>query len=76
MNRLLTTFLPSSLLCWLMLAGLGDGMSVAAQVTATLEIDKSRMLPRETFIARVKIVNFSGQTLVFGEDNDWLQFDS
>ena len=75
MNRPLTTFLPSSLLCWLMLAGLGDGMSVAAQVTATLEIDKSRMLPRETFIARVKIVNFSGQTLVFGEDNDWLQFE-
>ena len=45
-----------------------------AQVTATLEINKSQLLPRETFFVRLKIVNFSGQTLVFGEDNNWLQF--
>ena len=48
--------------------------SVQAQVTVTLELQKSRFLPRESMLAKLKIVNFSGQTLVFGEDNHWLQF--
>ena len=48
--------------------------SVQAQVTVTLELEKSRFLPRESMLAKIKIVNFSGQTLVFGEDDHWLQF--
>ena len=49
-------------------------VSVQAQVTVTLELEKSRFLPRESMLAKLKIVNFSGQTLVFGEDDHWLQF--
>jgi hypothetical protein len=45
-----------------------------AQVTVELELEKSRLLPRESLLTKLKIVNFSGQTLVFGEDNYWLQF--
>ena len=46
--------------------------SVQAQVTVTVELGKNRFLPRESMLAKLKIVNFSGQTLVFGEDNHWL----
>ena len=66
---------PALPLGWLLMVVLGSAASSSAQVNATLEIDKSRLLPRETFVARLKIVNFSGQTLVFGEDNNWLQFE-
>ena len=48
--------------------------SVQAQVTVTVELGKNRFLPRESLLAKIKIVNFSGQTLVFGEDDHWLQF--
>jgi hypothetical protein len=58
----------------LILVGPGFVLSAKAQVTATLELNKPQLLPRETFFVRLKIVNFSGQTLVFGEDNNWLQF--
>ena len=69
------SLLPALPLGWLLMVVLGSAASSSAQVNATLEIDKSRLLPRETFVARLKIVNFSGQTLVFGEDNNWLQFE-
>ena len=62
------------LLFCLILFVAGFPLPTNAQVTATLEINKSQLLPRETFFVRLKIVNFSGQTLVFGEDNNWLQF--
>ena len=48
--------------------------SVQAQVKVTVELGKNRLLPRESLLATIKIVNFSGQTLVFGEDDNWLQF--
>ncbi len=48
--------------------------SVQAQVKVTVELGKNRFLPRESLLAKIKIVNFSGQTLVFGEDDHWLQF--
>ena len=48
--------------------------SVQAQVAVTVELGKNRFLPRESILAKLKIVNFSGQTLVFGEDDHWLQF--
>ena len=75
MNRPLTVSLTALPLGWLLLALMGSVASMTAQVTATLEVDKSRLLPRETFNVSLKIVNFSGQTLVFGEDNDWLQLE-
>ena len=75
MNRPLTVSLTALPLGWLLLALMGSAASMTAQVTATLEVDKSRLLPRETFNVSLKIVNFSGQTLVFGEDNDWLQLE-
>ena len=62
------------LLFCLILFVAGFSLPANAQVTATLEINKPQLLPRETFFVRLKIVNFSGQTLVFGEDNNWLQF--
>ena len=45
-----------------------------AQVKMTVEMGKKRFLPRESMLIQLKIVNFSGQTLVFGEDHHWLQF--
>ena len=45
-----------------------------AQVSVELELGKNRLLPRESLLVKLKIVNFSGQTLVFGEDDHWLQF--
>ena len=45
-----------------------------AQVKMTVEMGKKRFLPRESMLIQLKIVNFSGQTLVFGEDDHWLQF--
>ena len=45
-----------------------------AQVKMTVELGKNRYLPRESLLVELKIVNFSGQTLVFGEDDHWLQF--
>ncbi|HCV97695.1 MAG TPA: hypothetical protein DGJ56_00205, partial [Verrucomicrobiales bacterium] len=75
MNRPLTVSLTGLPLGWLLLALMGSAASMTAQVTATLEVDKSRLLPREKFNVSLKIVNFSGQTLVLGEDNDWLQLE-
>jgi len=48
--------------------------SLQAQVDVTVELGKNRFLPRESLLAKLKIVNFSGQTLLFGEDDHWLQF--
>ncbi len=46
-----------------------------AQVKMTIEMGKKRFLPRESMPIQLKIVNFSGQTLVFGEDDHWLQLN-
>ncbi|MEE2946942.1 MAG: hypothetical protein VX392_01365 [Verrucomicrobiota bacterium] len=46
-----------------------------AQVKMTLEMGKKRFLPRESMPVQLKIVNFSGQTLMFGEDDHWLQLN-
>ena len=44
------------------------------QVTVDLKFDKEFFIPDEPMMASVRITNFSGRTLVFGEDNQWLQF--
>jgi len=46
-----------------------------AQLKMTVEMGKKRFLPRESMPIQLKIVNFSGQTLVFGEDDHWLQLN-
>ena len=61
MNRSLTVSLTALPLGLLLLALMGSAASMTGQVTATLEVDKSRLLPRETFNVSLKIVNFSGR---------------
>lgn len=45
-----------------------------AQVTAELVLDQEQFLRSESLAVRLKISNFSGQTLRLGEDQDWLSF--
>jgi hypothetical protein len=45
-----------------------------AQVDVSLEFKKEFYLAHESIMAEVKIVNFSGKTLTFGTDKNWLQF--
>ncbi len=47
---------------------------VQAQVDVSLEFKKEFFLAHESILAEVKIVNFSGKTLSFGKNKDWLQF--
>lgn len=53
---------------------LGAVFGLQAQVEVSLEFKKDFFLAHEEMIAEVKIVNFSGRTLTFGQDQDWLQF--
>lgn len=48
--------------------------TVSAQVSVELVIDQQYVLPGEKLTVAVKITNFSGRTLKFGQDNDWLKF--
>ena len=61
-------FLIAALSC------LGLVPRLAAQVTVEIVLDEDQFLPRETLRAGVRITNFSGQTLQFGADPDWLRF--
>ena len=47
---------------------------VQGQVDVSLEFKKEFYLAHESIMAEVKIVNFSGKTLNFGTDKNWLQF--
>jgi len=47
---------------------------VSAQVGVELVLDQDQFLPGESLTVGVRITNFSGQTLHFGKDNDWLRF--
>jgi len=44
------------------------------QITAEVHFDEEQYLAHESMIAAVKIVNFSGQTLKLGAEQDWLRF--
>lgn len=44
------------------------------QVTVELEFEKDFYIADESMTASVRITNFSGRSLVFGQDNDWLRF--
>ena len=45
-----------------------------AQLSAELVLPQDKFLPAEEFRAGVRIVNRSGQTLVMGEESDWITF--
>lgn len=47
---------------------------VTAQVNVDLSLDQDQFLPGESLQIGVRIINFSGQTLRVGKDNDWLRF--
>jgi hypothetical protein len=59
-------------LCFSLLFCAAQG--VKAQVDVSLEFKKEFYLAHESIMAEVKIVNFSGKTLNFGTDKNWLQF--
>lgn len=54
-----------------LLAGI---LAARAQVTVEIQLDEQQYLRGEAVPLRVKISNFSGQTLQAGEDADWLAF--
>lgn len=47
--------------------------SLWGQVKVSVILDQEQFLPGEAVPIKVRIINYSGQTLVFGDDNDWLR---
>ena len=47
-------------------------VKASAQVTVDLLFDQDQYLPAESLVLGVRVTNFSGQTLHFGKENDWL----
>lgn len=56
-----------ALLCFL-------AVQAKAQIQVELSFDQEQFLPSEELLAKVRITNSSGQTLVLGKDNAWLSF--
>ncbi|MCI0535587.1 MAG: hypothetical protein L0Z50_10190 [Verrucomicrobiales bacterium] len=54
------------------LAGLTGAM--AQIVSVEVMLDREQYLVNEELVAKVRITNFSGQTLTLGDDDDWLSF--
>ncbi len=52
----------------------GSAVALAQGVTAELVMDQEYFLPHEAMIVKVRITNFSGQSLELGKDDDWLSF--
>lgn len=53
------------------------GMLVSARaqsISVEVSFEQTAYLPHESTVAKVRITNFSGQTLVLGKDADWLKF--
>lgn len=59
---------------FLSLFALSPLCSLRGQVTVELEFEKDFYLADEAMTASVRITNFSGRSLVFGQDNEWLRF--
>jgi hypothetical protein len=53
---------------------LGSVSGVFGQVTVEVESEQRHYLAHENLEVRVKITNFSGQTLHFGQGDEWLTF--
>lgn len=59
---------------FLSLLALAPLCGLRGQVTVELEFEKNFYLADEAMTASVRITNFSGRSLVFGQDNEWLRF--
>lgn len=57
----------SWILLWLVLP------SLWGQVKVSVLVEQEQFLPGEALPIKVRVVNHSGQTLAFGEDNSWLK---
>jgi hypothetical protein len=56
------------------MAGLLSVVWAQAQVQVMLELEQDQLLPGESLRVAARTINYSGQTLSLGHDNDWLQF--
>ena len=59
---------------FLSLLALAPLCGLRGQVTVELEFNKDFYIADEAMTASVRITNFSGRSLVFGRDNEWLRF--
>ncbi len=64
--KLSLTFLA----CWLLSSAVGVAQGVSVEVM----LDQQYFLPNEALVVKVRVTNYSGQTLHVGKDNDWLTF--
>ena len=53
---------------------LGAAVAVAQGVSVEVLLDQKYFLPKESLIVKVRVTNYSGQTLRLGQDDDWLTF--
>src|SRR3989442_852742 len=60
-------------LAWL-ICSVGAMSALAQGVSMELVLDQDTYLASEILLVKVRITNFSGQTLQFGKDDDWLKF--
>ncbi len=45
-----------------------------AQVQVVVELEQDQVLPGESLRVAARVINYSGQTLSLGQDDEWLQF--
>ena len=50
-------------------------LAVHAQISLELEWKERRYLPKEDFMVKVRLINFSGQNLEIGNIHNWLRFE-
>lgn len=55
---------------WLLAAATGMAQGVSVEVL----LDQQYFLPKESLIVKVRVTNYSGQTLRLGNEDDWLTF--
>lgn len=59
---------------WVGLLLLAGSLRLAAQVSVEISVSQEEYLLGEDLLATVRISNESGQTLVLGQDDEWLDF--
>ncbi len=65
-------FIPGLLAAWLI--SFSSMQAQESGVSVELTLAQDNFLPNEEMQIGVRIVNYSGQTLTFGQDNSWLTF--
>ena len=53
---------------------LGAAAAMAQGVSVEVLLDQKYFLPKESLIVKVRVTNYSGQTLRLGQEDDWLSF--